>query len=94
MAIPMKTRKSCSESARANFVKGFRYLLNEEPDRAVEVFTSSGDINEEGLETQIAIGGLFRRRGEVDRAIRMHQNLLDRPGISRCTARQGAFRTG
>lgn len=69
------------EAARANFVKGFRHLLNEEPDQAVEVFTSSGDINEESLDTQIAVGGLFRRRGEVDRAIRMHQNLLDRPGI-------------
>lgn len=71
------------ESARANFVKGFRHLLNEEPDAAVEVFTSGGELNEEGLETQIAVGGLFRRRGELERAIRMHQNLLDRPGINR-----------
>lgn len=80
---PDEDEDELRESARANFVKGFRYLLNEEPDRAVEVFTSSGEINEEGLDTQIAIGGLFRRRGEVDRAIRMHQSLLDRPEISR-----------
>lgn len=79
------------ESARANFVKGFRHLLDEEPDQAVEVFTSSGDINEEGLDTQIAVGGLFRRRGEVDRAIRMHQSLLDRPGISRSQRAKARF---
>ena len=79
------------ESARANFVRGFRHLLDEEPDQAVEIFTNSGDINEEGLDTQIAIGGLFRRRGEVDRAIRMHQNLLDRPGISRSQRDKARF---
>lgn len=79
------------DSARANFVKGFRHLLDEEPDQAVEVFTNSGDINEEGLDTQIAVGGLFRRRGEVDRAIRMHQNLLDRPGISRSQRDKARF---
>ncbi|MEZ5561849.1 MAG: hypothetical protein R3F27_02705 [Gammaproteobacteria bacterium] len=79
------------ESARANFVKGFRHLLNEEPDQAVEVFTSSGDMDEEGLETQIAVGGLFRRRGEIDRAIRMHQNLLDRPGINRTQRDKARF---
>lgn len=79
------------EAARARFVKGFRHLLNEEPDQAVDVFTSSEDLNEEGLETQIAVGGLFRRRGEIDRAIRMHQNLLDRPGINRMQREKARF---
>jgi lipopolysaccharide biosynthesis regulator YciM len=79
------------ESARANFVKGFKHLLNEEPDQAVEVFTSSGDLNEEGLETQIAVGGLFRRRGEIERAIRMHQNLVDRPGINQKQRERARF---
>lgn len=67
--------------ARADFLRGFRYLLNEEPDRAVDVFTGVEAFTEEGLETQFALGALFRRRGELDRAIRMHQSLLDRPTL-------------
>lgn len=69
-----------SESSR--FVRGFRYLLNEEPDRAVEAFTGGSEVNEEALEIQLSLGGLFRRRGELERAIRIHQNLVDRPGLS------------
>ena len=88
---PDEDEDELRESARANFVRGFRHLLDEEPDQAVEVFTNSGEINEEGLDTQIAVGGLFRRRGEVDRAIRMHQNLLDRPGVSRSQRDKARF---
>ena len=88
---PDEDEDALRESARANFVRGFRHLLDEEPDQAVDVFTSSGDINEEGLDTQIAVGGLFRRRGEVDRAIRMHQNIVDRPGVSRAQRDKARF---
>jgi lipopolysaccharide assembly protein B len=70
------------DAARANFLKGFRYLLNEEPDRAVEAFTTSAEISEEVIDTQVALGSLFRRRGELDRAIRLHENLLERPGLN------------
>jgi lipopolysaccharide biosynthesis regulator YciM len=79
------------EAARANFLRGFRYLLNEEPDRAVEAFTTSADISDEVIDTQIALGALFRRRGELERAIRLHQNLVDRPGIGAIQRDQAAF---
>jgi lipopolysaccharide biosynthesis regulator YciM len=79
------------EAARANFLRGFRYLLNEEPDRAVEAFTTSVDISDEVVDTQIALGALFRRRGELERAIRLHQNLVDRPGIAAEQRDQAAF---
>ena len=71
--------EEAEQSARANFLRGFRYLLNEESDRAVDVFTESGDLSDEAMETQLALGTLFRRRGEMDRAIRLHQNLVERP---------------
>lgn len=66
------------ETSRTNFLRGFRYLLDEESDRAVDVFTGASDLSDEAMETQLALGTLFRRRGEMDRAIRLHQNLVDR----------------
>lgn len=76
---------------RAGILKGFRYLLDEEPDRAADVITSLDDRSEEGVETQIALGGLFRRRGQLDRAIRLHQDLLDQPGVSAVQRNRAAF---
>jgi lipopolysaccharide biosynthesis regulator YciM len=64
------------------YVLGLNYLLNEQPDKAVDVFIKLLDINSETVETHLALGSLFRRRGEVDRAIRIHQNLIARPQLS------------
>ncbi|MSR09944.1 MAG: hypothetical protein EXR82_10600 [Gammaproteobacteria bacterium] len=70
--------EDAEQSARTNFLRGFRYLLNEESDRAVDVFTGAGDLSDDAMETQLALGTLFRRRGEVDRAIRLHEDLVGR----------------
>ena len=59
-------------------------MLNEEPDRAVELFTRMAELDDEALETHFALGSLFRKRGEVERAIRVHQNLMARPSLSQC----------
>lgn len=66
----------------ADYLKGLNYVLNEEPDRAVELFTRMAELDDEALETHFALGSLFRKRGEVDRAIRVHQNLMARPSLS------------
>jgi lipopolysaccharide biosynthesis regulator YciM len=66
-----------------DYLKGVNFLLNEEPDRAVEVFTRMAEFDDETLETHLALGSLFRKRGEVDRAIKVHQNVLARPTLSR-----------
>jgi len=65
----------------ADYFTGLDYLINEQPDRAVEVFTKMVDVDTETVEIHFALGSLFRRRGEVDRAIRVHQNILDRPNL-------------
>jgi lipopolysaccharide biosynthesis regulator YciM len=70
--------EEAEQSARTKFLRGFRYLLNEESDRAVDVFTGAGDLSDDAMETQLALGILFRRRGEVDRAIRLHEDLVGR----------------
>lgn len=64
------------------YLRGFRYLLEEQPDRAVEAFTRATDLDEETLETHFALGQLFRKRGEVERAIRVHRDLMERRNLS------------
>lgn len=65
-----------------NYFKGLNQLLNEEPDAAIDTFIEALEVNSDTLETHLALGNLLRRQGEVDRAIRIHQNLLARPGLS------------
>ena len=64
------------------YFRGLNYLLNEQPDKAIEVFLQIAEVDSDTVETHLALGNLFRRRGEVDRAIRVHQNLISRPSLS------------
>lgn len=64
------------------YMVGLNYLLNEQPDKAVDVFIKLLEVDTDTAETHLALGSLFRRRGEVDRAIRIHQNLIARPQLS------------
>ncbi len=66
----------------SSYFRGLNFLLNEQPDKAIEVFLQIAEPDSDTLETQLALGNLFRRRGEVDRAIRLHQNLFTRPLLS------------
>lgn len=65
----------------SHYYKGLNYLLNNQPDGALDAFIEALEVNSETLETHIAVGNLMRRQGEVDRAIRVHQNLLVRPSL-------------
>src|SRR5690606_41492299 len=60
----------------SGYFRGLSHLLNEEPDKAIEVFLSIAELDQEPVETQLSQGTLFRRRGEVGRAIRLQQDLL------------------
>ncbi len=60
---------------------GLKYLIDEQPDKAVDIFIKMLEVNSDTVETHLALGGLFRRRGEVNRAIRIHQNLIARPQL-------------
>ncbi len=75
---PKKSKNHLSHE----YVVGLNYLLNEQPDKAVDVFIKLLEVDSETVETHLALGSLFRRRGEVDRAIRIHQNLIARPQLS------------
>ncbi len=77
-----KTQKQPQEISPVYF-KGLNYLLNEQPDKAIDLFIRLLDVDSDTVETHLALGNLFRRRGEVERAIRIHQNLIARPNLSR-----------
>jgi lipopolysaccharide biosynthesis regulator YciM len=84
-ASKKRKTKEQSDSRRIsdNFVKGINYLLNEQPDKALEVFLTHPEIDEYTAETYLLLGNMFRNRGEVDRALRVHQNLIARPNMGK-----------
>ena len=88
-----KENKS-SNNFSHEYVVGLNYLLNEQPDKAVDVFIKLLDVDSDTVETHLALGSLFRRRGEVDRAIRIHQNLIARPQLSATQRKQALLSLG
>jgi lipopolysaccharide biosynthesis regulator YciM len=65
-----------------DYLTGLDYLVTEQPDRALDMFLKLMDANSDTIETHFALGSLYRRRGEVERAIRIHQNLLAREALA------------
>jgi len=61
-----------------SYFQGLNFLLNEQQDKAIEAFIEVVKIDSQTVELHFALGSLFRKRGEVDRALRMHHNLVDR----------------
>ncbi|AUD78486.1 lipopolysaccharide assembly protein LapB [Kangiella profundi] len=76
-----KEQQSSNGSLSSNYIKGLNYLLNEQADKAVDTFIDLLTVDTDTVETHLALGNLFRKRGEVDRAIRLHQNLIARPQL-------------
>ena len=70
-----------SRAVPRSYFKGLNYLLNEQPDQAIEAFLEVTRLDPDTLELHFALGALFRRRGELDRAIRIHQSLVDRADL-------------
>ena len=73
--------KEPKKTFNAEYYRGLNYLLNNEEDKAFKIFTALMDVDSSTIETHLALGGLYRRRGEFDRAILIHQNLLSRPTL-------------
>jgi lipopolysaccharide biosynthesis regulator YciM len=73
------SRKS---SLDPDYLAGLEYLVTEQPDRALDVFLRLMEADADTVETHFSLGALYRRRGEVERAIRIHQNLLARETLA------------
>ncbi len=76
------------------YFQGLNYLLNEQPDKAIDIFVQMLEVDSDTVETHLALGNLFRQRGEVDRAIRIHQNLIARPTLDRDQRAQALLELG
>lgn len=63
-------------------IEGLNYLLNNQQDKALELFIRLVQVNDDTIETHIALGNIYRRTGETEKAIQLHQNLLARPNLS------------
>ena len=80
--IDIKQLVSESRTLPRSYFRGLNFLLNEQPDKAIEAFLEAARVDPETIELHFTLGSLFRRRGETDRAIRVHQNLVDRDGLN------------
>ncbi len=78
-------------SLSKDYFKGLNYLLNEQADKALEVFIQMSELDSEAVELHFALASLFARRGEVDRAIRIHQNLIARPVLAQSDRNRALF---
>ncbi|MBT9519372.1 MAG: lipopolysaccharide assembly protein LapB [Dechloromonas sp.] len=70
-----------SRTLPRSYFQGLNFLLNEQPDKAIDSFLEVAKVDSQTVELHFALGNLFRRRGETERAIRMHQNLIDLPDL-------------
>lgn len=77
-----------------DYLRGINLLLNDETDKAVDVFIKVLEVDSDTVETHLAVAKLFRRRGEVDRAIRIHQNLIARPQLEKRFRDQSLYELG
>ena len=78
-----RDRTKTSEIVGPEYYQGLHYLLNEEPDRALTTFIENLEVTNDTLETHLALGGLLRRRGELDKAVVVHENILVHSKLSK-----------
>ena len=83
-----------SRTLPRGYFKGLNFLLNEQPDKAIDAFIEIVKLDPETVDMHFALGNLFRRRGEIERAIRVHQNLLARPDLPLDQQAQAQYELG
>ena len=75
LAMRKEARDLRADKTRAAYFEGVGFLLNDQTDRAVDVFIHMADLDQQMLDNQLTLGSLFRKRGELDRALHLHQQL-------------------
>ncbi len=76
-----QNRQNHQHGLSADYFKGLNYLLNDEQGKALDVFIRIVETNWDTIETHFALGKIYRRNGEMDKAIKIHQGLIGRPGL-------------
>ncbi len=70
-------KKTDDHQKEDDYFKGLSYLLEDETDKAIDIFFRIAHLDDSTIENQITLGNLFRHRGEIDRALHIHSNLLN-----------------
>ena len=81
--IDLRQLRFENRQAPKAYFKGLNYLLNEQQDQAIDAFIEAVQNDPDTSELHFALGNLFRRRGEYERAVRVHEHLLSRGDLSR-----------
>lgn len=92
--VDMRDVMKESRAVPESYFKGLSHLLNEQPDQAIESFLELAQLDPDTLDLHFALGALFRRRGEVDRALRVHQNLVDRTDLDAAQRQRALYELG
>ena len=80
-----------AKESKIAFLTGFRYLLSKESDRAIEAFMKAVRLDTETVETYFALASLFRDKGEIERAISIHQSIITRPRLDEAIRLQALY---
>lgn len=80
--VDIKQLLSESRSLPRSYFRGLNFLLNEETDKAIDSFIEIIRLDPEAIELQLALGHLFRQRGDTEKAIRIHQSLLSHSDLA------------
>ncbi len=80
-----------AKESKIAFLTGFRYLLSKESDRAIEAFMKAVRLDTETVETYFALASLFRDKGEIERAIGIHQSIITRPRLDEAIRLQALY---
>lgn len=75
VAMRREARLMRHDRSRAAYFDGLSYLLNDQTDKAVEIFVAIAEFDHQTIENQLTLGRLFRKRGEIDRALHLHKQL-------------------
>ena len=65
----------------SDYLTGLKYLLDEESDKAINLFSNIIEIDDDTIQTHLALGVLFRRQGKIDKAIKLHENIISKPEL-------------
>ncbi len=92
--LDRKIREDEQKVMPTSYFKGVNFLLNEQPDKAIDAFLEVAALDTSTVELHFALANLFRKKGEIDRAIRVHQFLAQREQISQIDRDQATFELG
>ena len=89
-----RTRSGQQKKLSSLYFKGLNYLLNEQPDKAIDTFIQVLKADAETVELHLALGNLYRRKGNIERATRIHQSLIVRSDLDRSQRANALYELG